>query len=176
VRPDRQRLAFITPTGGSAARGWITSSPSIAGCWILRAVSAPPSTWRGYTDFRLTTQQQLDDVAGELNDRPRQTLAWQTPRHTLTAFVATLPPWYREVRQIDADLIIEIVQFNSAFGVSDEQRGRRRPGLLRRSDPSDMADHLRPIPALAPGDTTKTGGSITGLILDSGEKNTMCSW
>ena len=31
------------------------------------------------TDFKLTTQQQLDEVAAELNDRPRQTLGWQTP-------------------------------------------------------------------------------------------------
>ncbi len=44
---------------------------------------------KGRTDFKLTTQNQLDEVAAELNDRPRQTLAWQTPRHTLSAFVAT---------------------------------------------------------------------------------------
>ena len=44
---------------------------------------------RSRTDFKLTTQTQLDEVAAELNDRPRQTLAWQTPRHTLAAFVAT---------------------------------------------------------------------------------------
>ena len=44
---------------------------------------------RSQTDFKLTTQTQLDEVAAELNDRPRQTLAWQTPRHTLAAFVAT---------------------------------------------------------------------------------------
>jgi IS30 family transposase len=35
------------------------------------------------TDFRLVTQSDLDRVAAELNDRPRQTLAWKTPCQVL---------------------------------------------------------------------------------------------
>jgi transposase, IS30 family len=41
------------------------------------------------TDFRTLTQARLDDVAVELNGRPRQTLSWQTPQQALSALVAT---------------------------------------------------------------------------------------
>jgi IS30 family transposase len=35
------------------------------------------------TDLRLFTQQELDGVAAELNDRPRQTLGWKRPSEAL---------------------------------------------------------------------------------------------
>jgi transposase, IS30 family len=35
------------------------------------------------TDFRAVTQSELDAVAAELNDRPRQTLEWKSPCQTL---------------------------------------------------------------------------------------------
>jgi transposase, IS30 family len=38
---------------------------------------------KGVTDFRHVTQRQLDTVAAEINGRPRQTLAWQTPGEKL---------------------------------------------------------------------------------------------
>jgi hypothetical protein len=38
----------------------------------------PPST-----DVRAITQSELDAVAAELNDRPRQTLEWKSPCQTL---------------------------------------------------------------------------------------------
>jgi IS30 family transposase len=41
------------------------------------------------TDFRAISQAQLDNVATELNQRPRQTLSWQTPHDALSALVAT---------------------------------------------------------------------------------------
>ncbi len=45
---------------------------------------------KGYTDFKTLNQTSLDDVADELNNRPRQTLSWQTPHHALqTLLVAT---------------------------------------------------------------------------------------
>jgi IS30 family transposase len=35
------------------------------------------------TDFKMVTQSDLDQVAAELNDRPRQTLGWKTPCQAL---------------------------------------------------------------------------------------------
>ena len=40
------------------------------------------------TDLSGHTQARLDEVADLLNDRPRQTLEWRTPREKLTAFLA----------------------------------------------------------------------------------------
>jgi len=40
------------------------------------------------TDLARYTQAHLDTVAAELNDRPRQTLGWQTPREKLEALIA----------------------------------------------------------------------------------------
>jgi IS30 family transposase len=40
------------------------------------------------TDLRLHTQDDLDAVAAELNERPRQTLGWKTPSQTLDKAVA----------------------------------------------------------------------------------------
>ena len=39
--------------------------------------------------------------------------------------VSTARSWYREICKIDADTIIEIVQFNSAYPVTPVQPGRR---------------------------------------------------
>jgi IS30 family transposase len=35
------------------------------------------------TDFRALTQSDLDNVAAELNGRPRQTLGWKSPCQAL---------------------------------------------------------------------------------------------
>ncbi len=49
---------------------------------------------KGRTDFRKLTQADLDAVADELNDRPRQTLGWAKPKEVLAQLltgVATKP-------------------------------------------------------------------------------------
>ena len=49
---------------------------------------------KGRTDFRKISQAELDAVADELNDRPRQTLGWARPKERmaqLLAGVATKP-------------------------------------------------------------------------------------
>jgi len=38
---------------------------------------------KGQTDFRRVTQAELDDVAAELNGRPRKTLGWKNPAEAL---------------------------------------------------------------------------------------------
>jgi IS30 family transposase len=38
---------------------------------------------KGRTDFRTTSQADLDTVAVQLNGRPRQTLGWHIPAETL---------------------------------------------------------------------------------------------
>ncbi len=46
------------------------------------------------TDFRTLSQADLDEVAAELNARPRQTVEWQTPAEALNKFLvatATCP-------------------------------------------------------------------------------------
>ena len=40
------------------------------------------------TDLSIISQEQLDDVARELNDRPRQTLGWMKPSEALAKVVA----------------------------------------------------------------------------------------
>lgn len=42
---------------------------------------------RSSTDFRTYTQQDLDEVARQLNGRPRQTLGWKTPAQALNEFL-----------------------------------------------------------------------------------------
>jgi IS30 family transposase len=42
---------------------------------------------RTSTDFRTISQPELDAVARQLNDRPRQTLNWHNPAQTLNRFL-----------------------------------------------------------------------------------------
>lgn len=39
-------------------------------------------------DFSTLSQQELDTIAAELNERPRETLDWKTPAETFAKFVA----------------------------------------------------------------------------------------
>ncbi len=43
------------------------------------------------TNLSLFSQRQLDAVASELNQRPRQTLGWMTPSQRLAEVVALTP-------------------------------------------------------------------------------------
>lgn len=47
---------------------------------------------RSSTDFRTYTQDQLDDVARELNIRPRQTLQWDNPTRRLNQLLGATTP------------------------------------------------------------------------------------
>jgi IS30 family transposase len=42
------------------------------------------------TDLSLYNEKQLDAVALQLNDRPRQTLEWMTPSERFTEIVASI--------------------------------------------------------------------------------------
>jgi IS30 family transposase len=44
---------------------------------------------KGKTDFGRLTEEELDAVAAELNERPRKTLGWMTPSEKFTELVAT---------------------------------------------------------------------------------------
>src|SRR3954468_1767759 len=46
---------------------------------------------RSTTDFRTWTQNALDEVAAELNGRPRMTLNWQTPAEALNQPLVAMP-------------------------------------------------------------------------------------
>ena len=46
---------------------------------------------KGVTDFRDITQAQLDEVATQLNQRPRQTLQWRTPAEKLAELLSVAP-------------------------------------------------------------------------------------
>ena len=46
--------------------------------------------------------------------------------------VSTARPWYREIRKIDTDTIIEIVQFNSAYSVTPRPPPPAEPALAHR--------------------------------------------
>jgi transposase, IS30 family len=39
-------------------------------------------------DFGAVTDRRLDDIAAELNERPRQTLGWMTPSEKFNELVA----------------------------------------------------------------------------------------
>jgi IS30 family transposase len=45
---------------------------------------------KGQTDFRTLTQHDLDQVAAELNERPRETLGWATPAATLNQLLVAM--------------------------------------------------------------------------------------
>jgi IS30 family transposase len=43
------------------------------------------------TDLSIYTQRELNAVARELNDRPRETLGWDSPLERLREVVASIP-------------------------------------------------------------------------------------
>jgi transposase, IS30 family len=45
---------------------------------------------KGVTNFRTVTQAQLDEVARELNERPRQTLHWKTPAEKIAELLTSV--------------------------------------------------------------------------------------
>jgi IS30 family transposase len=49
----------------------------------LFAVVSAAEPCCGSTGFKVVTQSDLDQVAAELNDRPRQTLKWKSPCQAL---------------------------------------------------------------------------------------------
>lgn len=48
----------------------------------------PGAVPKGEFDFRTITQDDLDGVAHDLNDRPRRTLAYASPAETYAELVA----------------------------------------------------------------------------------------
>ena len=69
---------------GDGGAGLLLRSPQPLAAWQQREHqrAAAPVLPRS-TDFRALTQRDLDAVAAELNDRPRQTLGWKSPCQAL---------------------------------------------------------------------------------------------